>query len=71
MWDKLKCLKGSLTSLLLMTGDINEVLAPKETKGGFAFTCSIEDFCECVQQMDVVDFPIIGRKLMGDFSSLI
>ena len=43
-------------------GDFNEVLALEERKGGSVFTRRIKDFYEWIQQMDVLDLPLIARK---------
>ena len=43
-------------------GDFSEVLAPKERKGGRVCVSNMEDFGEWIQEMNMIDLPLIRRK---------
>lgn len=43
-------------------GDFNEVLSPEERKGHSHVTASIEAFRNWVNDMEVLDLPLLGRK---------
>ena len=62
LWDEIRTLKEYLSSPLLIIGDFNEVLSIEERKGGLICHSSMEDFAALVQDLNVIDVPLVGRK---------
>ena len=46
----------------MFLGDFNEVLKPEEIKGGVNLTSSCLDFRQWVEDMELIELPLIGRK---------
>lgn len=47
---------------LLIMGDLNEVLLPEERKDHSNVTASIEDFRDWINDFELIDLPLLGRK---------
>ena len=62
VWDELRNLKSSISCSLLVMGDFNEVLNSEERKGGLGCRGSMADFSNLIQDIGVIDLPLIGRK---------
>ena len=46
----------------LLMGNLNEVLRPKERKGGTSMTNNVSDFKEWVNTMEFINMPLLRRK---------
>lgn len=55
-------MKVQINTSLLMMGDYNEVLIPKERKGGTVLSGSMIEFKNWVDQMNFLELPLTGRK---------
>ena len=65
MWQELKELKHSIEALIFFLGDFNEVLELDERKGGISHTISIREFRDWVEELGLIDLPLVGRNLCG------
>ena len=54
--------RDNLEVPFLRMGDFNEVLNVGERSGNSNFTRSMEDFRQWVEDMNLVDLPLIERK---------
>ena len=53
-----KSLKASVTAPLLLMGDFNEILHPRERRGASEVTRSMREFQELIQDLQLVDLEI-------------
>ena len=61
MWLELLDLK-EVSKPMIVIGDSNEVLRPKEIKRSTPTTMGVKEFVDWVQQMNVTNLPLIDRK---------
>ena len=46
----------------MFLGDFNEVVKPEERKGGVCITSNIREYRESINEMELIDLPLIRRK---------
>ena len=62
LWQELLDMKLELEYPLLLMGDFNEVRKPDERKGCISFNNSMIEFDSWINEMGLVEVPLIGRK---------
>lgn len=62
LWDQLRSIKASSSFSLMIMCDVNEVLLPEDRKGHSTVTANMEDFRFWVNDMELIDLPLLGRK---------
>ena len=58
VWDQLRTLKASVTVPLLLMGDFNGILHPRERRGASEVTTSMREFQELIQDLQLFDLEI-------------
>ena len=62
LWGQLKEVKEIFGAHLLVMADFNEILNVEERSGARSITRSMKEFDEWVDDLNLVDLPIVGRK---------
>lgn len=62
LWDELCAFGGNVMGPLLVMGDFNEVINQEEHKRGRVLSQNIRDFIDWVQNMSLLELPLMGRK---------
>ena len=55
-------LRDQLNVPMIIIGNFNEVLKPEERKGRESYTLGMHDFSVWVQEIKLIDLPLLGKK---------
>ena len=62
MWDEILELRTNMGVPMIVMGDFNEIRCPEERRGCLTMSRSMSNFDEWINNLGLIDMPIIGRK---------
>ena len=62
LWNELLNMKTNLNVPIMLLGDFNEVRSTQERRGYSVLSRSMEEFGEWINDIGLVELPLMGRK---------